>query len=107
MLEILEFPWERHHWFSSGLSDQDAQQNRGAVCSRPDPDGMFSHEWLRKLHRSHENGPGPFSICVHREDVRSLSYSEIYYSDGRLELETFAGPPCKSFALSIPSFQTR
>lgn len=96
MLEIFEFPWQRRHWFSSGLSDAEAEKNRGAVCSRSDPNGMPPRDWMRELHRSHENGPGPFSICVHREDVRSISYSEVHYSDGQLAFETLAGSPCAS-----------
>ena len=95
MLEIVEFPWERHHWFSSGLSDEEAQKGRGAVCSRSEPNGMRSREWLRGLHRSHENGPGPFSICVHRSDVRSLSYAEISYSSNGLSFHYVPHPPCE------------
>jgi len=96
MLEIIEFPWDRLHWFSSGLSDAEAQKNRGAVCSRSEPNGMPPREWLRELHRSHENGPGPFSICVHRPEVRSVSYTEIRKSGQGIEIEHLTGSPCES-----------
>jgi len=96
LLEIQEFPWQRRHWFSSGLSDAEAQSARGSVCSSSGPDGRPAREWLRELHRSHENGPGPYSICVHRADVRSLSYSEVAFSDQGLRMEYLAGSPCES-----------
>jgi hypothetical protein len=95
MLEILEFPWERRHWFSSGLSDAEAEKQRGAVCTRSSPNGRTTKEWLRELHRSHENGPGPFSVCVHRPEVRSLSYSEVSYSLHGLSVLYVPHPPCE------------
>jgi hypothetical protein len=96
LLEIQEFPWQRRHWFSSGISDADAQKARGSVCSNSSPDGRPTKEWLRELHRSHENGPGPYSLCVHREDVRSLSYSEVTFGDQGVRMEYLAGSPCES-----------
>src|SRR4051812_19529965 len=100
MLEIREFPWKRHHWFSSGISDSEAENIRGAVCSGSSPDGKPAKSWLRELHRSHENGPGPFSICVHRPEVRSLSYSEVSYSGGELSFHYHSQPPCEAPTLS-------
>jgi len=94
MIEIQEFPWQRHHWFSSGMSDSEAEKHRGGACSSSSPNGSPTREWLRKLHRSHENGPGPFSICVHRPDVRSLSYSEISVEENNVSFVYFPGSPC-------------
>lgn len=95
LLEIQEFPWQRRHWFSSGLSDAEAEKNRGAVCARSSPDGHSAKQWLRMLHASHENGPGPFSICVHRPDVRSLSYTEVAFAAGKLSFDYVPHPPCE------------
>ncbi|MFL6301531.1 MAG: NRDE family protein [Terriglobales bacterium] len=100
MLEIREFPWERHHWFSSGISDVDAEKIRGTACSASAPNGRPTQGWLRELHRSHENGPGPFSICVHRPEVRSLSYSEVMYSGGKLSFHYHPQPPCELMGTS-------
>jgi Transport and Golgi organisation 2 len=94
MFEISEFLWERRHWFSSGISDIEAEKQRGAVCRHSSPNGQSPPEWLRELHRSHENGPGPFSICVHRTEVRSLSYSEVSYSGNELSFHYTPQPPC-------------
>jgi Transport and Golgi organisation 2 len=87
--------WESRHWFSSSLSDQQAEAMRGAACrnawSETDA-GSFS--WLRRLHASHANGPGPFSVCVHREEVKTLSYSEIECTSASIRLEHLLGSPC-------------
>jgi len=95
MIAFAESPWTRRHWFSSGVSDEEAERNRGSVCSAPAPDGVPTREWLRTLHRSHENGPGPFSICVHRPNVLSLSYTEVSMRPNALELTYLAGSPCE------------
>jgi len=94
MIEIQEFPWQRHHWFSSGISDSEAEKNRGAVCSRPSTEIKPTKQWLRELHSSHENGPGPFSVCVHRPEVRSLSYSEISVEENDVSFAYFPDSPC-------------
>ena len=96
LLEIQEFPWQRRHWFSSGISDAEAETGRGAFCSRSATDGAPAAHWLRELHRSHENGPGPFSICVHRPDVRSLSYTQIEFSGDKLDFDYVPRPPCEA-----------
>lgn len=94
-LERLSYPWKPRHWFSSGLSDAQAAEQRGEVCRQAwqQPDAG-SQEWLRRLHRSHDNGPGPFSICVHRQDVGTLSYTEIQYGDGSPRMRYTPGEPC-------------
>ena len=87
--------WEPQHWFSSSVSDDQARNVRGAVCHRawsePDAGGAA---WLQRLHASHENGPGPFSICVHREDAQTLSYTEVACARSEVRLRHFAGSPC-------------
>lgn len=96
-LERLSSPWRFRQWFSSGLSDQDAETKRGAVSHAATSDhGAYSLEWLRRLHRSHSPESGPFSICAHRGDAGTLSYIEIVVADGRLTMTYSAGSPCTS-----------
>ena len=84
-IEPLDFMWKSgdwtpRHWFSSGMSDELALKKRGEACRQAwQEEAAGSAKWLRRLHSSHANGPGPFSICVHRDDVRTLSYTEIRY----------------------------
>jgi hypothetical protein len=93
-LEIISHRWESQHWFSSGLSDEQALRARGQVCSAAwtEPDAGSS-AWLRSLHASHSGGPD-FGVCVHREDVQTLSYSEIHCTRERIAMEHFSGNPC-------------
>jgi transport and Golgi organization protein 2 len=87
--------WESRHWFSSSLSDQQAEAMRGAACRNAwSEKDAGSLSWLRRLHASHATGPGPFSVCVHREEVKTLSYSEIECTSAGIRLEHFLGSPC-------------
>jgi len=94
-LSLAAHPWESRHWFSSGLSDEQALQLRGATCSASwnEPDAGSS-AWLQRLHASHADGSGAFSVCVHRNDVQTLSYTEICCSSSRIAIEHFIGSPC-------------
>jgi hypothetical protein len=87
--------WESGQWFSSSLSDRQAEILRGSAChnARSEPDAG-SVPWLRRLHASHEGGAGPFSVCVHREDVRTLSYTEIVLGSEAIGVQHFFGSPC-------------
>jgi hypothetical protein len=87
--------WESRHWFSSSLSDEQAEKLRATACcdARSQPDAG-SVAWLRRLHASHAGGAGPFSVCVHREDVRTLSYTEVVLTPANIVVEHFIGSPC-------------
>ena len=87
--------WESRHWFSSSLSDERAESLRGAACrlARHESDAG-SVRWLRRLQASHAGRPGPFSLCVHREDVKTLSYTEVVLSSESVRMCHFRGSPC-------------
>ena len=94
-LQLHIHPWQSRHWFSSSLSDKRAESVRGAACrNAQDESDAGSGPWLRRLHASHAGGPGPFSLCVHREHVRTLSYSEFECTSASIRLEHFLGSPC-------------
>jgi hypothetical protein len=89
------YPWHTRHWFSSSASDIRAEESRGGVCFRSSNDeNAGSVAWLRRLHQSHENGPGPFSMCVHREQVETLSYTEVCCAPGKVTMVHAIGSPC-------------
>jgi hypothetical protein len=86
--------WRTRHWYSSSASDS-AQELRGGVCSRASKDTHAgSIAWLRQLHQSHENGPGAFSMCVHRELVETLSYTEVSCTRDKVSMLHAVGRPC-------------
>jgi hypothetical protein len=94
-LESQSLPWEPQHWFSSSLSDAKAESLRGAAsrAAHCEPDAG-SIPWLRRLHSSHAAGAGPFSLCVHRDDVKTLSYTEVSVEPTTVAVEHFLGSPC-------------
>jgi len=94
-LECQVHEWESRHWFSSSLSDERAESLRGVACrtARHESDAG-SVGWLRRLHASHTGGPGPFSLCVHREDVKTLSYTEVMLKSESVRMCHFLGSPC-------------
>lgn len=94
-LEFQAHRWESRHWFSSSLSDKQAESLRGAACRHARSESNAgSVPWLRRLHASHAGGPGPFSLCVHREDVKTLSYTEVTCTSATVALEHFLASPC-------------
>jgi hypothetical protein len=92
----LEYVWTRRHWFSSSLSDTRANEERAEVCKAAASEAAVLDEpWLRRLHRSHAPDPGPFSICVHRPDAASVSYTEVKCGSSVISMDYLAGNPCE------------
>ncbi len=95
-LESQVHDWKPRHWFSSSLSDERAERERGAVCQAAwEEADAGSLPWLRRLHASHANGAGPFSLCVHRENVQTLSYTEISCRPKKIECVYVGASPCR------------
>jgi len=91
----LNYPWARRHWFSSSLSDTRAKEVRSGVCEAAASEATVLDEpWLRRLHRSHTPDPGPFSICVHRSEAASVSYTEVKHDDSHVSMDYLFGNPC-------------
>ena len=99
--ELLEVAhrWEPTQWISSGWDEPGAQRTRSAVFERFREDfDAGTIRWLRKLHGSHGDGPGPYSTCMHRENAATVSYTEIEADTTGGELRYFSGPLCESHA---------
>lgn len=94
-MKRLHHDWRDGHWFSSSLSDKQAEMLREAVCqdARDQPDAGHA-PWLRRLHASHADISGSFSLCVHRPDVKTLSYTEIECTPATVRMDHFLGSPC-------------
>ena len=84
--------WRNLHWFSSGYDEPQAEKERAEVCASWSLGGPAS---LKKLHASHLPRRGPFSICMHRPDAATVSYSEVLVSERRVLFRYLAGPPCR------------
>jgi hypothetical protein len=88
--------WQRQHWFSSGFDERSAERERQRVCDANDEPSAESLSWLRRLHRSHAPKRGPFSICMHRPDAATVSYTEVSISASRATMRYKAGPCCSN-----------
>ena len=87
--------WKLNHWFSSGHGDALADRARRPVCESADASPEAgSIEWMRMLHRSHAPERGAFSICVHRDDAGTLSYTEVQCDAERVSMAYSPGYPC-------------
>ena len=94
-LSVREHPWRVQHWFSSGYDEPGVERARGQICATWRASLGKSAAALKKLHASHLPRRGPFSICMHRADAATLSYSEVSCSDRRVTLRYSPGPPCQ------------
>ena len=93
--EFLLHPWEARNWFSSSLWNTLAEHLRGAACRNAwSESDAGSAPWLRRLHASHADASGAFSLCVHRPEVRTLSYSEIDCTSAAIRMKHFVGSLC-------------
>ena len=113
-LTIRSHEWQRQHWFSSGFDEHRAERERAKVCASlvaggDDPgkgeisrrrrrDAVnaagYSLNTLRQLHRSHAPKRGPFSICMHRADATTVSYTEVSVTEKSASMRYAGGPPC-------------
>jgi len=94
--------WQRQHWFSSGFDEPRAELERQRVCDAAhDQQSARNLAWLRQLHRSHAPKRGPFSICMHRPDATTVSYTEVAVSRQRATMRYKPGPSCSSAAIAV------
>jgi len=90
-------PWKMRSWFSSGYREQEVQQVRQTSAALFAPKNKAD---IRRLHRSHFPIPGLFSVCMHRTDARSVSYTEIDAGE-TIEVRYSGTSPCLQRPLRI------
>jgi hypothetical protein len=89
--------WCSRQWCSSSLSDTQATLRRGLAYAHAEHESdKGSLVWLRRLHASHDQEEGRFSTCVHRTDVKTLSYAELICTTDAVVLNYLAGSPCSA-----------
>src|SRR5205809_6710573 len=100
-LSVRKHSWESRHWFSSSFDEATAEAERTRACAAlPDESAKRDLKWLRRLHRSHEPERGPFSICMHRPDAATVSYTEVAVSKRRATMRYKSGPCCSNKAVA-------
>jgi len=76
-LKRIVHEWRTNIWISSGFDESGAQKIRKKKFEQANQSQEKTVEWLRSLHASHEPSSGPYSICMHRDDAASVSYTEV------------------------------
>jgi hypothetical protein len=66
-----------------------------------------TRERLLAYHRSHENGPSAFSVCMHREDAMTRSFTHVRVGADEVELAYHGGPPCEAAPDSVARLRRR
>ena len=95
-LEVKKCSWQPQQWISSGFDEPAAQLERGRIFERAlEHKSVGSLGWLRRLHRSHAPGKGPFSTCMHRSDAVTVSYTEASVFARNATLRHCQGAPCQ------------
>jgi hypothetical protein len=86
---------------SSGRDQAAAERIRGALfTATAQAPGGLTPTILAALHRSHQPGRGPFSICMHREEATTVSCSLITVSPTELLFCYVNGSPGESTDIS-------
>jgi len=91
-----------------------AREHRRANLEVLRANGSIDAAALRRWHANHEPLRGPFSVCMHREDAQTVSFTAIRVAGTRAFIEYRAGSPCASAAdvsiselpLSLPRTQS-
>lgn len=99
-LVFVRHRWLPGQWLSSGHDEATAQRIRSATFGllRTEADAG-SLPWLRRLHASHRPERGPFSICMHRADAATVSYTEVDVAGPSVVMRHRQGSPCCARAL--------
>ena len=107
LLTACRHEWERKHWFSSGFDEATAEFERSCICDAArEEKSRDSLASLRRLHQSHAPNRGPFSICMHRADAVTVSYTEVVVSTECVLMRYKNGAPCSSTSVSESSLAT-
>ena len=89
-------PWRLQQWISSGFDEPKAQRLRGKFFQEAAAQKSAGRlEWLRRLHRSHWPAIGPSSICMHRADAATVSYTEVSVAPRMVAMRYLDGAACR------------
>ena len=96
-LESVGHSWSLEIWISSGVDEAGAQRTRGATFlqHRIESDAA-QPDWQRRLHSSHFPEKGAYSVCMHRNDAATVSFSEITVGEDTARFDHCQGSPCCS-----------
>jgi len=90
-------PWQPRQWSSSAVDEKRAGEERKILFETALP-GLLgdSGTSLSPLHRGHLPERGPWSVCMHREDARTVSLTEVCVDAETVRMTYVDGPPCRT-----------
>ena len=95
-VSILKHPWSPGIWISSGHDEPGAQKIRSETFNAAQKENDAGQLiWLRRFHASHLPDQGPYSICMHRTDATTVSYTEMVVTPKKIQLRHTTGSPCE------------
>lgn len=98
-LKISSLSREPQLWASSAFDEAGAIDSRRSqyqdLLSGSIVPGQEA-EMLRRFHASHNPEPGPYSLCVHREQVASVSRTQFVFKAPTLQMRYNLGSPCEA-----------
>lgn len=81
---------------SSGSDQRAAARARGAVFAAAGREAAWTPERMAELHRSHLPARGPCSVCMHRDDAATVSFTHLEVTRTVVSLRYTPGPPCQT-----------
>jgi hypothetical protein len=103
-LDRIEHEWKTNIWVSSGFDEPGAEKTRRETfLSALRSQSRHDLSWLRQLHASHLPTPGPYSVCMHRSDAVTVSYTEIVVGETEAQMSYSSGPLCCGSMVEDPS----
>lgn len=86
---------------SSFANRQVAAQRRRCLQEFKSEPGEFSVEELLRFHRSHVPFAGAYSVCMHRDDAHTVSFSHVIVRRTQIEFHYHPDSPCKQGAETV------
>lgn len=80
---------------SSHRGDEVSAARRSLFRRMVDESGVVTPEFLREFHRSHEPERGAFSVCMHRDDAATVSFSHVKVDGRVIEFSYQPLSPCE------------
>jgi len=85
--------WKTNVWISSGFDEAGAQGTRRLVFDRLiEQESAIDSRRLQTFHASHSPACGAYSVCMHRSDAATVSYTEVAVRGRAARMRYSPGP---------------
>jgi hypothetical protein len=92
---------------SSGYDPEGVVAARRALLAEQLGGRAPSVDDLVAYHRSHVPEPGPLSVCMHREDAHTVSFTHVRVRASRVALAYVDGSPCAEAGRAVLALERR